>query len=56
MHKTPVTAWFSKSFPFNYGPEEYCGLPGLIIELQERGIKYQLKKNENVKNINFKKK
>lgn len=31
----PVTAWFSPSLPYSYGPKEFYGLPGLIIELEE---------------------
>lgn len=31
----PVTAWFAPSLPYRYGPKEYFGLPGLILELQE---------------------
>lgn len=30
-----ITAWFAPSLPFPYGPKEYYGLPGLILELQE---------------------
>jgi GLPGLI family protein len=55
IHKIPVTAWFSKNIPFNYGPKEYSGLPGLIIELQEGDIKYQLEKIKEVEKVNFKK-
>ena len=30
-----VTAWYTNEIPSNYGPKEYRGLPGLILELQE---------------------
>lgn len=55
IHKIPVTAWFSKAIPFNYGPKEFSGLPGLIIELQEGNIKYQLEKIEELEKVNFNK-
>ncbi|MBZ9779254.1 GLPGLI family protein [Psychroflexus sp. CAK8W] len=35
-----VVAWFAKDIPFNFGPKEYAGLPGLILEIEERGIKF----------------
>jgi len=34
--KTPVTAWFCTALPFSFGPAEYAGLPGLILELEIR--------------------
>lgn len=30
-----VVAWYAKDIPLNYGPRDYSGLPGLILELQE---------------------
>lgn len=30
----PVIAWFAPSIPFSYGPLDYNGLPGLILELK----------------------
>jgi GLPGLI family protein len=35
-----VIAWFAKDLPFNFGPKEFVGLPGLILEIEERGIKF----------------
>lgn len=29
-----VEAWFSKEIPYYFGPNEYSGLPGLILELK----------------------
>jgi GLPGLI family protein len=31
-----ITAWFAPSIPFLFGPKEYLGLPGLILELQDK--------------------
>lgn len=28
-----ITAWFAQDIPVSAGPERYCGLPGLILEL-----------------------
>lgn len=38
--KYPIIAWYCPSIPFNYGPNGYNGLPGLILEIQERNISY----------------
>lgn len=43
----PITAWFAPSLPYSYGPNEYYGLPGLILELQEKETIYL------ATNINF---
>ena len=32
-----VTAWFTPEIPVPHGPENYFGLPGLILELQNQG-------------------
>ncbi|CAM1359511.1 GLPGLI family protein [Tenacibaculum xiamenense] len=44
-------AWYCPTIPFNYGPFEFCNLPGLIIELSiknriYRATKVVLKKEE----------
>lgn len=36
--KHPVIAWYCPELPFSFGPGGYGGLPGLILELQERNI------------------
>ncbi|UPT69289.1 MAG: GLPGLI family protein [Flavobacterium sp. JAD_PAG50586_2] len=35
-----VTAWYAPTLPFSCGPLNYFGLPGLILEVQRRGIVY----------------
>jgi GLPGLI family protein len=30
-----ITAWYAPEIPVSFGPKDYCGLPGLIIELIE---------------------
>ena len=35
-----ITAWFAPSLPYSYGPKDYNGLPGLIVQLQERKTIY----------------
>ncbi|SFB80670.1 GLPGLI family protein [Flagellimonas taeanensis] len=35
-----ITAWYAPSIPINDGPDEYYGLPGLIIELTDGNITY----------------
>lgn len=35
-----ITAWFCPSLPFPYGPKEFGGLPGLILELTEKSTTY----------------
>lgn len=39
-----VSAWFTSKIPVNYGPKNYQGLPGLILELNENGIVYTVAK------------
>jgi GLPGLI family protein len=35
-----VTAWYAPEIPVSFGPKDYCGLPGLILELIEGNITY----------------
>jgi GLPGLI family protein len=48
-----ITAWFAPSMPFSYGPIEFHGLPGLIIELNKDYTTYSAQKivllNEEIK-------
>ncbi|GGE14564.1 MULTISPECIES: GLPGLI family protein [Psychroflexus] len=41
--ETKVTAWFTTEINLNFGPKNYFGLPGLIIELYELDSVYYLK-------------
>ena len=34
-----ITAWFCPEIPYSFGPLEYNGLPGLILELEKNGNK-----------------
>jgi len=35
-----ITAWYAPEIPVSFGPKDYCGLPGLILELIEGNINY----------------
>jgi GLPGLI family protein len=39
-----VTAWFAPSLPFSFGLANYAGLPGLILELQDKLVGFVVKK------------
>jgi GLPGLI family protein len=47
VFKYPLVAWYCPSIPLNFGPKGYSGLPGLILELQERNTLF------GVQNINI---
>ena len=34
-----IIAWYSPSIPLSYGPKDYFGLPGLILEIEERNFR-----------------
>lgn len=42
-----VTAWYAPEISLSYGPKNYSGLPGLILELKEHNIQF------TVENIYF---
>ena len=46
--KSKIIAWFTNEIPLSFGPKSYSGLPGLILELTERGHLFY------VRNISFK--
>lgn len=50
-----VTAWFCPKLPFSFGPTKYAGLPGLILELQEKNIAFVIQhiQFQNTKEINI---
>jgi GLPGLI family protein len=46
MKTRVITAWFAPSLPYSYGPKDYYGLPGLILELTDRDITFLVSKIE----------
>jgi len=41
-----VIAWFAPEIPVSHGPENYFGLPGLILEVQSQGRTFICEKIE----------
>ncbi len=41
-----ILAWFAPSLPYSYGPKNFYGLPGLILELTENKTTYLASKIE----------
>lgn len=37
-----IAAWFAFDLPYNYGPKQFTGLPGLVLELEYAG-KYKMR-------------
>ncbi|SHF03124.1 GLPGLI family protein [Psychroflexus salarius] len=37
-------AWFCPEIPFNFGPERFHGLPGLVLECNSNIVKFELEK------------
>ena len=35
-----IVAWFAPSLPYSYGPKDFYGLPGLIVQLTENKTTY----------------
>lgn len=36
-----IEAWFAPSLPFSFGPDNYGGLPGLVLEMKRLGVVYR---------------
>src|SRR5690554_2379088 len=49
-NKILITAWYAPEFPYPYGPLNYGGLPGLIVQVQEGNKMFVLSKIEFDKN------
>lgn len=41
-----IIAWFTPKLPFSYGPKNYYGLPGLILEVTQNKVTYLATKIE----------
>ncbi len=49
-----ITAWYTSEIPISFGPNNFCGLPGLILEINDGNLvilctKITLKKEEKTK-------
>ncbi len=42
METRVITAWYTPEIPINNGPDNYWGLPGLILEVNENGDRLML--------------
>lgn len=38
QQEVPINAWFTPEINLPYGPSGYCGLPGLIIQIQKGNV------------------
>lgn len=43
-----ITAWYAPDLPYNFGPKNFAGLPGMILGLEEHGF-YFYAKDVNLK-------
>ena len=49
----PVIAWYCPQLPYNYGPNGYDNLPGLILQLQVRNVVFGAKKIDLKSDLDF---
>lgn len=50
-----VVAWYCPALSFPYGPKGYGGLPGLILELQDDRVNFEVKKINYYENLKIEK-
>lgn len=53
IFRHPVVAWYCPQLPYNYGPNGYGNLPGLILELQVRNVVFGVKKIDFNSELDF---
>lgn len=50
-----IEAWFAPDLPFQYGPKEFKGLPGLILELNDHSTRFMATKIKFEKDVKIEK-
>ncbi|PIF59977.1 GLPGLI family protein [Flavobacterium sp. 2] len=53
-NRIEVIAWYCPTIPLSYGPKEFGGLPGLILELHDDKIVYLVSKIDINSNLDIK--